>query len=55
MIKNIKDIHKILKKYGFNPLVTTKGGLNTVNIKIAAKINKEELCYLKKLALRSKN
>lgn len=49
-MKSIKELEKFIKKYSWNPLVTTKDYLNNVDLKKSAEINKENLDYLKSLS-----
>tara|TARA_Y100000034_G_C6910321_1_gene424374 strand:+ start:3961 stop:4167 length:207 start_codon:yes stop_codon:yes gene_type:complete len=42
------EVRKLIQN-GYNPLVTTRGPLNHVNIKAVAILNKEDLEYLDSL------
>lgn len=48
-------IRDTLKKYGFNPMVTTIGSLNQVSLQDSAKLHSEELNYLKNLVKDKKS
>jgi hypothetical protein len=55
MLKTIIDVRSCIKDYGFNPLVTTEGSLNTVDIKKALFLNSNTINYLKELNTADKN
>ena len=49
-MKTVKELEQFIDEYGFNPLVSTDHGLNTVDIEKSAEINKETLQYLQDLS-----
>ncbi len=55
MIKTAKELKEYVSKYGVNPLVTTRGSLNTVDLKKTVEINRTTLDYLKSLDTSKKN